>query len=112
MATKLVNLARTPEEIAEQQTACTPIAGNVPEYPYGTCITLNGDALDKLGLTRLPPVGSTVGITAVAKVSRVSETEMADGSAERCLELQITDMAIGKGASSADASEKLYPKKA
>lgn len=113
---KLTNLARTPEEVSEAQTlyAKPPDAGHVPEYPYGLCLTLDGDTLDKLGIKKLPAVGTTVGITAVAKVSRVSESEMADESTERSVELQITDAAITSAKAEADAGDraaaKLYGK--
>lgn len=110
---QLVNLANSPEEAKEQGSMCAPEGGG-PKYPYGLCLDLNDDTLKKLGIDPLPPVGTVVHITAMAKVKNVSEYENEEG-AERCLGLQITDMSVTPGPaqqterrSSDDIAKSLY----
>lgn len=110
---QLVNLANSPEEAKEQGAICTS-EGEGPKYPYGLCLDLNDDVLEKLGITSLPPVGTVMHITAMAKVTRVSEHEN-EKESERCVGLQITDMAATPGPaqasaprSSSDMAKSLY----
>ena len=65
-----------------------------PEYPYGLCITLGKEELEKLGITVLPQVGSEMMVHAKAyvKMTRAYDTQ-GDGK-DMSVELQITDMAI------------------
>jgi len=58
-------------------------------YPYGLRLDLNNDTLEKLGIDKLPSVGTVLMFEAKAKVvgSRQSATE---GSENRSIELQIT----------------------
>lgn len=69
------------------------------DYPYGLRLSLNDDVLDKLGIEKLPELGSEIMLTAKVKV--VSREERADQSDEtgkyQCMDLQITDMALGEG---------------
>lgn len=69
-------------------------ADRPPEYPYGLRIRLEREQLEKLGLTALPAIGETF---------TVSAHDSAEGGESRSLELQITDLALGRdGAISAD----------
>ena len=81
-----------------------------PRYPYGLCISLGKDELDKLGITALPKVGTEMTIMAKAyvKMTRAYETQ---GEGEDIgLELQITDMEIqgNQQQRNAEASTMLY----
>ena len=60
-------------------------------YPYGLRLDLNNDTLEKLGITKLPAVGTMLMFEAKAKVvgSRQSATESSDN---RSIELQITHL--------------------
>jgi len=86
-----------------------------PKYPYGTCLYLNDESLEKLGIDSNPAVGTEMHIIAVAKVTGVSEREY-EGGKHKTLDLQITDMAIAQGEESkpkqtmAEAATSLYPK--
>lgn len=93
MAIELIDMAKTPEEYAEEKAVYESSATyNPPKYPYGLCICLDGDMLDRLGLT-LPEVGDTIDLCAFAKVTSVSSSERENGS-DRRVELQITHLGL------------------
>lgn len=104
--TSLINMQQSTEEVKEY-------VADAPKYPWGLCITLNDDSLDKLGVKTLPSVETTVTIVAKATVSRISENQTQGGEADRSMDLQITDMQID--GLEADllgrAAEMLYGKK-
>lgn len=77
-----------------------------PEYPYGLRISLDNESLEKLGITKLPDVGEQMHLVAHVTVQSVSAYEHQGDTPSRSVELQITDMAMGKPPS--DARE-LYP---
>lgn len=108
MAT-LINMQQSAEEAKEQNE---PAVSEAPKYPWGLCITLNDDSLEKLGVKSLPAVGSQVTIVAKADVSRVSGYQTQGGDSEASLDLQITDMQVeGLEASLLSrAAEQLYGK--
>ena len=75
-----------------------PEAPSAPTYPYGLCLALSEDELEKLGLDGdLPKVGMMIHLVAMAKVTSVSqnERETTDGGKKNCcrVELQITHLA-------------------
>lgn len=78
------------------------------DYPWGLCISLDNETLNKLGVTT-PPVGGVVTITANAIVKSTSERQDDDGTYRRA-ELQITDMALGPASGEAPktAAQTLY----
>jgi hypothetical protein len=97
--TQMIDMARTPEEVKED-APCT--IGSMPPkgplYPWGLCIRLEKDTLEKLGIDgEMPSVGDMIHLWAMAKVTSVSENEMEDGNGgkttNRCVELQITHLA-------------------
>lgn len=103
MFAKMVSMARTPEEAkaeAAKYDAPLPVStASVPTYPYGLCISLDEETMEKLGMDgEMPSVGEVMQFTAMAKVTSASinEREKGDGTKEQCcrLELQITDMGV------------------
>lgn len=76
------------------------------EYPYGLTLQLEEESLAKLGIKDLPAPGTIMTFTAKAVVERVLQSAD-DKKAERCLSLQITDMAVD-GASKPDAAAVMY----
>lgn len=103
MFAKMVSMARTPDEAkkeVEKYDAPSPAAvSSVPTYPYGLCISLEDESLEKLGLNgEMPAVGEVLQFCAIAKVTSASlnEREKSDGTKEQCcrVELQITDMGV------------------
>lgn len=79
-----------------------------PQYPYGLCIHLEQDQLEKLGITELPKVGAAMMIHANAYVKTVSQYDTQDGEDKR-VELQITELEIAPGEAK-DAAEIMYGK--
>lgn len=98
---------------AEAQKSYPEIAvADKPRYPYGLCISLDKDALDKLGIKDLPDIGQEFMLKAKVEVSGYSESESAGGHVYKSLSLQITEMDLGKKKSSSDdTAKKLYGEK-
>lgn len=97
MFAKMVSMAHTPEE--QKEEAKEMAVPSVPKYPWGLCLRLDEDSLEKLGLAGdLPQVGESLQFIALAKVTSasMSESENPDGSKRQCcnVELQVTDMGI------------------
>jgi hypothetical protein len=96
----MVDLAKTPEEIKEDMPAPTSMPAaeiKTPVYPYGLCISLDDDTLEKLGLDGdLPSAGDEIHFCCEARVTCTSQREevQADGTKEVCtrVELQICRM--------------------
>lgn len=84
------------------------ITQDAPEYPYGLCIRLDDDALEKLGLTEMPVVGTVVMVMAKAVVKSTSAYARNGEQDHRDCELQITDMELGPAPASTDAASALY----
>src|ERR1700752_2842925 len=100
---KMVDMARTPAEVKEEiaeTAACAPIDAKrtAPVYPYGLCLSLDEEVLEKLGIKELPDVGETVHFAALARVTAASESEHETEGGEKethCrVELQITNLAL------------------
>ena len=97
----LVSLAYTAAERAEEaREYSTP---EVPSYPWGLQVRLEEEELSKLGLLDpLPEVGGELHLEVIAKVTGVNQTQMADGSSETCVTLQITMAGVALQESAAD----------
>ena len=102
----MVNMKMSRDEAKEYTLGAEVDDG--PQYPYGLCIRLNDDSLEKLGITSLPKVGTEMTITAKVIVKSVSAYDRMNGEAEQDVELQITDMEIGAGKTQNDAAQSLY----
>lgn len=78
------------------------------EYPWGLCITLNNDTLNKLK-AQPQGVGTEVMITAKAVIKGISVRDGEEGT-YRSADLQITDMAIAPvtGEPEKSTAETLY----
>lgn len=92
MAIELIDMAKTPQEYAEEKAEVSAPEYNPPKYPYGLCICLDEEMLAKLGLP-LPEVGDTIDLCAFAKVTSVSSNENENGASSR-VELQITHLGL------------------
>lgn len=86
MVQRLPNMVSMELDEEEQKEIAEPMP---PKYPYGLCICLCEDELEKLGLMDLSG-GETIHFFCMAKVTSVSND--ADGSNKR-VSLQITEMA-------------------
>lgn len=86
-APKLVDMARTSEEVANDCMPCSP--GESNRYPYGLCISLGNAELEKLGADIDGiEVGDMVHLFALSRVTCVSKNNTGDGEKTR-VELQI-----------------------
>lgn len=102
------NIAMTPEE-AKEYSGMSPAAGDEPKYPYGLNICLNDSTMKKIGMDKLPEVGTTVLIQALAVVSSVRQSQQQDGDKESGVDLQITDLEVTPGEPKKAAADVLYP---
>ena len=84
----MVDMARSSDEL---NSTNVDIPKNI--YPYGLCICLTQDELDKLDLDPNCEVGDMIHLNALAKVTSVSKRETEDGNDCR-VELQIIYMAV------------------
>lgn len=101
----LINMKKSPE----REEMPGEIEMDEPQYPYGLCLTLDKEQLDKLGITALPSVGTEMMINARAVVKSVSSYETQGGN-DMSVSLQITDMGIGQteNAQNEGRATKLY----
>lgn len=93
---KMISMAKTPAEIDKELAPLNmpaPTRHDVAEFPYGLCISLCNDELDKLAIGEMPDIGDTIHLCCLCKVTSMSTSERADGAPQRRVELQITDMA-------------------
>jgi|SRR5579859_669946 len=87
----MVDLARSPEE---KEEAVMPVSSVVSDYPYGLCIALSHDELEKLDLDPECEIGDMLHGFFMAKVTSVS-MNASEGSDPSCrIELQITHLAL------------------
>lgn len=93
----LVDMKHTPEDIKEEKAEyASPPIYTPPAYPYGLCISLGEDELEKLGLGSCEcSPGDGLQFIAMAKVTSASKREMSDGKTDSRVELQITHIALG-----------------
>jgi hypothetical protein len=121
--TKMIDMAKTPEQINKEvddsrpasERSATSVADNLPKYPYGLCITIENEQLDKLDLDGDCDIGDTIHFCVEAKVTSVSAREKEKGE-DKHIELQITHIATegeegAESMSSEERSEKRYGEK-
>ena len=94
----------------EAKEYCSPSTDEGPRYPYGLSISLDDDALEKLGIGDDVNVGDEVLVTAKATVTSKSGYQTMVGASENSIGLQITDMEVASGGST-KATKTLYDKK-
>ena len=97
---KVVNM-KTGTESVEGENGQTETRD---EYPWGLRISLNSDALKKMG-SELPKVGDMMAIAGLAKIVGVSTRESEGGESHSHVDLQITDFGM-------EASDATPPKTA
>lgn len=89
MALKMVDMKKTPEEVKGDYPAT--ISGEQNLYPWGLCIRLGNDELDKLNLDTDCEVGDMLHLFCLASVTSVSKNSTESGE-NKCVELQIKFM--------------------
>ena len=68
------------------------VASERPDYPYGLSLSLDEDALEKLGI-ELPGIGDTFFVVAIARVRGVSEHQD-EASKSQNVQLQIEQLSL------------------
>lgn len=101
------DMKMTKTEAKNQYGAPTAVS-NAPEYPYGLCIELDNTSMSKLGIDKLPDVGSSLMVLARVEVCRASESKSLDGKSYRSISLQITEMEVSKDSKNSDKAKELY----
>jgi hypothetical protein len=101
---QLVSMQMTEQEAKEESCIASPSESDLPRYPYGLCLDLDDETLQKLGITDMPAVGSTMKLMAIVRVTRISQYENQDGK-DGSLGLQITDMGLDSDAAPAARSD-------
>ncbi|MFM0151444.1 capsid staple protein [Paraburkholderia sediminicola] len=107
---KLVNMERTAAEKKAAEERWTVESETGPDYPYGLCISLGGDEMEKLGIKELPDIGTELNLTAVVKVTSISKSESEKGPGYKSVSLQIVEMALDDD-NGPSAADKLYGNK-
>lgn len=82
---------------AEAKKRYSPLPSSRPkgdQYPWGLSISLDAEAMKKLGLKSAPKVGTVMKLTAKVKVQSRGEHESEEGGESRDCSLQITDLAV------------------
>lgn len=86
---KLVDMKRSkPDEEAGEYAM--PAGADGSQYPYGLCISLEGEDLRKLGISKMPAVGTELHMIAVGMVT--SANQPVDDPEEARISIQITMM--------------------
>lgn len=94
----------------ESKAEAATMEYKAPDYPYGLCLDLDKEALDKLAVDGLPDVGQVVTGTFKATVRSVSAYKSDNNDNQSC-SLQITDLDVDFGSDkNADAAQALYGK--
>jgi len=101
----LKDMARTPKESKEE--AQEALVGYPSKYPYGLCISLDDDTLEKLGMA-LPAIGAQMRVEAIATVTSLNANQDADGKAANYVSLQITALDVAPLATATDTAKRLY----
>lgn len=114
MADKLVNMKIDPKA-REAKYAEQTVAADVPTYPYGLNINLEEEALEKLGLEKLPKVDTEMVLYAKVVVTSASSNEHTAGGdgkthKHRSVGLQITDLCLEAGGSKRKDADVLFSK--
>ncbi|MEJ0071203.1 MAG: capsid staple protein [Pseudomonadota bacterium] len=93
---KLVSMENTADDRRAARGGIDILLGgaddDAPDYPDGLLLRIDGDQLARLALDD-PEVGNTVRIEGLAEIVGYREDQRGEDT-ERCLELQITALAV------------------
>jgi hypothetical protein len=102
---KLIDMKLSDEEKKEQTQPPAEMEGE--QYPWGVCLDLDDGTLAKLGITKLPEIGTVMVVEARAKVVGINEA--ANESAEsKSVRLQIIEMGVQADAKPRSPGQRVY----
>jgi len=82
------------KEAYESSKPVLSLQGEGPEYPYGLCISLDHETLEKLNFKSLPKVGEKFHLKGFAMVKSVSMNKMENGNEDKNVSMQITNLVM------------------
>lgn len=107
---KMVDMARSQSDIKKELANYPSPVSDAATYPYGLCLSLDEEILDKLEIDGDCEVGDMIHLVAMARVTSCSESERetADGKkTSSCrIELQITSMGVENESTESDGEEE------
>ncbi len=107
MSSKLVSMKITKAE-REKRSEPSTLASDQPVYPWGLSLSLDQEALEKLGVEASDyEVDQELTLIATVRVTSVSSNQSSEGKRGSC-SLQVTEMCLEDGAAPSNAAEKLY----
>lgn len=109
---KFVDMAMTPQETLEDYGAVSspPDVSKLPKYPYGLCISLCKDEIDKLGLDVADlEIGDFLHLHSMARVTSFSIRETEGGSDPR-IELTLAFIEVEDEGEEDDEADKMSKK--
>ena len=90
--TGMTDMARSPAEMKERNSPGV-VGGSREKYGYGTSVTLDAEALKKLGIKELPEVGDEYHIVAIGKVTSTAKNANETNDSTR-MEIQFTHLKL------------------
>lgn len=105
----LTDLTLTKEEAKSESMCCPATDADLPKYPYGLCIYLDKDTMEKLGISADVKVGTPVNIMASGEITGTSQRKNQNGEDYQSMDIQITAMDVsGVPKTTAEIANKLY----
>jgi hypothetical protein len=77
------------------------------DYPWGLCLNLDSEVMNKLGIKELPEVGGKMTLSAIVEVVSVGASASKE-SENRHMSLQVTDMELAAAKKRKADDEVLY----
>ena len=90
---KMVSMKRTAADKKKDAGEAAPMTSIAPDYPYGLCIHLDKDEMDKLKM-KMPKPGDTMMLECQVKITACRTSAVEGADEENSCDMQITDMAI------------------
>lgn len=102
-----IDMAMSPKEQKEMYASPAGPDADAPIYPYGLCISLTQEELDKLDMDDDVNVGDFFHGRFMAEVRSVSENQTTSG-ASKCVSLQIVAMSAEDQEDEGEEAEEPY----
>ena len=95
----MVSMKRSAKDKRADKLETSPAEAMVPDYPWGLCLHMDGDEMEKLGIDAMPKVGDEMVLVCKCKVTRtaMNASEYTAGDETKSIDLQITDIGWEEG---------------